>query len=155
MSRRRWDPRWWELTWLVAHRELRERARARSFWIATALLLAAVTAGTAIPAVLHGGRSTARVAVVGAAVAALAQVAREAGGVAGATVTVVPLPSVAAAQARLRSGDVDAALIGDSEVLVNSKKSFSSSTPGASLAGALSQLGGLQKLYAELPQGGR
>lgn len=141
---------WWALTWLVARREISDRLRAKSFWIASVLLLVAVAAGAVIPSLLHGHKNTARVGVVGGPVTAMIQTAREAGRISGTTVTVVKLPGITAAKAELRSGAIDAALVGDSEVLVK-EQSFAASSPSSSLSGALAQIGGLQKLYAQLP----
>ena len=143
---------WWELTRLVTIREIRERARARSFWVASAILLIGVAVGAIIPAVNHGSHPTARVGIVGGPVAALSQTAREAGRISGTTVAVVQLPDVAAARSRLRSGSLDAVLVGDTEVLVKHQQALGTSSPGATLAGALAQIGGLQKLYAQLPR---
>jgi ABC-2 type transport system permease protein len=142
---------WWALTWLVAQREIKDRARAKSFWIASVFLLAAVAAGAIIPALLQGNRSTARVGIVGGPVASLTQTAREAGRLSGTTVTVVTLPSIASAKAELRSGKLSAVLIGDREVLVEQQSFNAGSSPGGTLPGALSQIGGLQKLFAQLP----
>ncbi len=139
---------WWSLVWLVARREINDRTRAKSFWIASILLLVAVAAGAILPALLHGHHSTARVGIVGGPAAALAATAREAGRISGTTVTVVPLPDVATAKAELRSGKIAAALVGDSEVLI---KQASFNAGAGTLYGALSQVGGLQKLYAQLP----
>jgi ABC-2 type transport system permease protein len=144
---------WWQLTRIVAGREIVERARAKSFWVASVLLLVAVAAGVLIPALLHGTRSAARVGVVGGPAAALAQTVREAGRISGTTVTIVPMPDVAAAKARLRSGTLAAVLVGDSAVLVKQQALGGSGSPGATLGGALSEVGGLQRLYAELPPG--
>jgi len=137
---------WWKLTWLVTRREIADRARARSFWIASAILLIAVIAGAVIPAALSGGRSTARIGIVGGPVAALSATAAEAGTITGTTVHVVVLPDIAAAQAGLRSGNLAAVLVGDSEVLVNKQ-----SVTGSSIGTTLAQIGGLQRLYAQLP----
>lgn len=142
---------WWALTWLVARREIKDRARAKSFWIASVLLLAAVAAGATIPALLQGSHSTARVGIVGGPAASLTQTAREAGRLSATTVTVVTLPSVAAAKAALRSGKIAAALVGDREVLVKQQSFDAGSSPGGTLSGALSQIGGLEKLFTELP----
>jgi ABC-2 type transport system permease protein len=144
---------WWKLTWLVSKREMRAQTRARSFWIASVLLLIAVAAGAIIPALIHAGHPPARVGIVGGPAAALSQTAREAGRISGTTVTLVPLPDVASAKAGLRSGRLSAALIGDSEVLVKQQSVTATSSPGATLAGALSQVGGLLRLYAQLPPG--
>jgi ABC-2 type transport system permease protein len=142
------------LIWLVARREIRDRVRAKSFWVASVILLLAVVAGVIIPAFTHGHRSTARVGIVGSQVAALTQTVKQAGQVSGTTVTVIPLPNVAAARARLRSGDLDAVLVGDREVLVKQLPVAGSSSAGATLPGALgalAEIGGLQRLYALIP----
>ena len=142
------------LIWLVARREIRDRVRAKSFWVASVILLLAVVAGVIIPAFTHGHRSTARVGIVGGQVAALTQTVKQAGQVSGTTVTVIPLPNVAAARARLRSGDLDAVLVGDREVLVKQLPVAGSSSAGATLPGALgalAEIGGLQRLYALIP----
>jgi ABC-2 type transport system permease protein len=140
-----------ELIWLVARREIRDRARAKSFWVASVILLLAVAAAVIIPALTHGGRATARVGIVGGPVAALTQTVREAGRVSGTTVTVVPLPDVTAARAKLRSGDLAAVLVGDSEILVKQQPLGGSSSSGGTALGALSEVGGLQRLFALLP----
>jgi ABC-2 type transport system permease protein len=142
---------WWELTALVARREIRQRARARSFWIASVLLLIAVAAGAIIPGLVHGHHSAARVGIVGRVTAAVTATVRQAGQISATTVTVVPLPDLASAKAGLRSGSLNAVLIGDSEVLVEQQPVTGASSPGATLVGALSQVGGLQKLYSQLP----
>ena len=142
------------LIWLVARREIRDRVRAKSFWVASVILLLAVVAGVIIPAFTHGHRSTARVGIVGGQVAALTQTVKQAGQVSGTTVTVIPLPNVAAARVRLRSGDLDAVLVGDREVLVKQLPVAGSSSAGATLPGALgalAEIGGLQRLYALIP----
>jgi ABC-2 type transport system permease protein len=142
------------LIWLVARREIRDRVRAKSFWVASVILLLAVVAGVIIPAFTHGHRSTARVGIVGGQVAALTQTVKQAGQVSGTTVTVIPLPNVAVARARLRSGDLDAVLVGDREVLVKQLPVAGSSSAGATLPGALgalAEIGGLQRLYALIP----
>jgi ABC-2 type transport system permease protein len=137
---------WWAMTWLVARREINDRGRAKSFWIASALLLVAVAAGAIVPALLAGSHSTARIGIVGVPAAALSQTAREAGRISGTSVTVVALPSVAAAEAALRSGKVAAALVDDAEVLVNRQP-----VTGSSIGTTLAQIGGLQKIYDQLP----
>jgi ABC-2 type transport system permease protein len=142
---------WWTLTWLVARREINDRLRARSFWIASVLLLVAVAVAAVLPALLQGHRDTARVGIVGGQVASQTKTAREAGVISGTNVTVVTLPDLAAGKAQLRSGKLDAVLVGDSEVLVKQQSFAASSSPGGSLAGALAEIGGLQQLYAQLP----
>jgi ABC-2 type transport system permease protein len=119
-----------ELIRLVAVREIRDRARAKSFWVASVILLLGVAAAAIIPGLLRGHQATARVGIVGGQVGALTQTVQEEGRVSGTTVTV---------------------LVGDSEVLVKQQPVGGSSSPGSTLPGALSQIGGLQRLYALLP----
>ena len=56
---------WLGTVWLIAARELRQGARAKSFRIVTVLLVAAVAAAMLIPAALHGHQSTQKVGIVG------------------------------------------------------------------------------------------
>jgi len=139
---------WWTLTRLVIKREIRERTQAKSFWIATVILLIAVAAAAVIPAVLSGHRSTARVGVVGGDTVALTQAALEAGRITETTVNVITVPDVASAKAQLRSGNLDAVLVGGTEVLVKQNAVFGSK---GTLAGTLAQVGGFAKVYQALP----
>jgi ABC-2 type transport system permease protein len=142
---------WWKLTWLVTRREINDRARAKSFWIASIFLLVGVAAGAVIPALVEGGgQSASPIGIVGGPVTAQTQAVREAGRASGTKVRVVVLPSVAVAKAQLRSGKVDAVLVGDSQVLVK-QQSYAGSPSGGTVAQALAQLGGLQKLFALIP----
>jgi ABC-2 type transport system permease protein len=138
---------WWNLTWLVARREIGDRGRAKSFWVASIILLLGVACGAVIPALLHGGKSTVRIGIVGGNISSLTQTARTAGQVSGVNVDVDVLPDVAAARIAVKSGTVSAAIIGDSYVLVKQQ----SVTGGSGPATTLAQLGGLQKVYAQLP----
>ena len=142
---------WWKLTWLVTRREINDRARAKSFWIASVLLLVAVALGAIIPALLQGGKSTATIGIIGGPSATLDEVAQVAGRLTGDTVITVPVRSVAAAKAELLSGRLSAVLVGDSEVLVKKQPLFNTSSPGSSIGGALAVIGGLQKLIVQLP----
>jgi ABC-2 type transport system permease protein len=137
---------WWTLTWLVARRELADRGRAKSFWIASAVLLVAVAAGAVIPALLQAQHRPVPIGIVGSQVAGLAQTVKEAGRISGSAVTVVTLPSIAAAKADLRSGKLAAVLVGDTEVLVKQQ-----SVTGSSIGTTLAEVGGLLKLYRQLP----
>ncbi|HEY3903261.1 MAG TPA: ABC transporter permease [Streptosporangiaceae bacterium] len=141
---------WWKLTWLVTRREINDRARAKSFWVASIVLLVGVAAGALIPALVQGGQSSSPIGIVGGPVSALTQTVREAGRAAGTKVQVIVLPSVAVARAELRSGKIDAVLVGDSQVLVK-QQSYTGSPSGGTVAQALAQLGGLAKLFAVLP----
>jgi ABC-2 type transport system permease protein len=140
---------WWTMTWLVAVREMRDRTRAKSFWVASVLLLVAVAAGAVIPAVLQGKKATALVGIVGSPVTAQSQAAHQAGLLAGVDVTVTVLPDLAAARTGLRSGRLAAVLVHDSEVLVKQQAVGGSKSGG--LAATLADVAGLRSLYGKLP----
>lgn len=144
---------WWELTWLIARRELREGARARSFRIVTVILVLAVAAAVVIPAVAHGPRKVQKVGIVGGSAAAMTRTVQTAARIAGATVKIVRVADVATAQTQLRSGALTVVLIADREVLVKQTPSAGTSSSGSSLAGALAQVGGLSRLFALVPAG--
>jgi len=110
--------RWIRLTAIVAEREIRQRGRSRAFLISTIVLLLVVVAGVAIPAILAHNAKPQRVGVVGGQLTAMTEIVREAGRLTGTGVTVVPQPSLAAAEAALRSGGLDVVLANDSEVVV-------------------------------------
>jgi ABC-2 type transport system permease protein len=139
------------MTWLVAKRELQQRGRTRVFAIPTVILLLAVALGVALPAILSGRSKAQRVGVVGGDTATLTSIVTEAGRLAGVKVTVVPEPSAAAAEAALRSGDLNVVLVNGTEVLVKQVPIGGESSAGGTLPGALAQLAGLSKLFAEVP----
>ena len=127
-----------------------DRGRAKSFWVATVLLIVAVAAAAVIPALLKGSPSTARIGIVGNT-ASLTAAAREAGKITSTPVAVVTLPDVAAAAAaQLKSGALDAVLVGSREVLVKQQSSPDRSGSNG-IATTLSQVVGLDKLFAQLP----
>ena len=110
--------RWLRLTAIVAEREIRQRGRSRAFAVSTIVLLLVVAAGVTIPAILAHSAKPQRVGIVGGQLAAMTEIVREAGHLTGTGVTVVPQPSLAAAEAALRSGRLDVVLANDSEVVV-------------------------------------
>ncbi|MHB1488275.1 MAG: ABC transporter permease [Acidimicrobiales bacterium] len=140
------------LTWLVAQRELRERSRATSFRVATAILIVAVGAGVAIPALAKGHSQAQQVGVVSGRPSD-SQLVQEAGNLAGVSVVVDQLPSLASAQAGLSSGSLAAVLVSSREVLIKQGLNAGSVSTTARLAGALSQLAGLQALDPHLSGG--
>jgi ABC-2 type transport system permease protein len=136
-----------QLTWLVARREIMQRGRTRVFAITTLILMVAVALGVALPAILSSGGKTQHVGIVGADTATLSGIVAESGRLSGETAVAVPLPNLAAAEAALRSGQVSAVLVENTEVLV--KQIPVSGTSGS--LGTLSQLAGLSKLIQEVP----
>jgi ABC-2 type transport system permease protein len=146
---------WWALTWLVTRRELRDRGRARSFWIASALLLVAVAAAAIIPALLQGSHSssggTESVGIVGGDVAPLSTAIHQAAKASGSTIDIVVLPDVAAARAQLLAGKLSAVLVSNTEVLVKQQSVSGGSSSNPDLADALADIGALRKFYPQLP----
>jgi ABC-2 type transport system permease protein len=136
---------WFREVSLVAGRELRQGARARSFRVVTVLLVAAVAAAVVIPAVLRHHQSTQKVGIVGGSEAAAANTVRTAARIAGVKAQVVNLPDLAAAEARLRDGTLAAVLVAGREVLVDQTPAQGTTQSGASLTGALALLGGLAR----------
>ena len=145
------NKRWWRMTALVAEREVRQRGRSRAFAVSTIVLLLVVAAGVAIPAIVAHSSKPQRVGVVGAPVAAMTEIVREAGHLTGTSVTVVPEPSTASAEAALRSGDLDVVLVNDTEVVVK-QVSLAAGSSGT-LPSAIADVAGLTKLVGQLPPG--
>ena len=139
--------RTFRMTWLVARREMLQRGRTRIFAITTLILMIAVALGVALPAILSGGGATQRVGITGGDTATMTGIVTEAGRLAGVKAVAVPEPSVAAAEAALRSGDVSAVLVNGTEVLVKQ-------VPLAGVTGGLAtlaQVAGLSKLVQTVP----
>ena len=135
------------MTWLVARRELRQRAKTRAFAISTVVLVLAVALGVALPAILSRNAKPERIGYVGGNAATTTGIIAEAGRLAGVKTVAVPQPSVAAAEAALRSGDLSAVLVGDTEVLVKQ-------VPLGGVSGGLAtlaQVAGLSKLVETVP----
>ena len=144
---------WWGLTSLVARREFRERAKAKAFWVASVIFVLGALAGAIIPALISSSSAapTAKVGIVGGQQASLTQAVAEAGRLTRTTITVAPLGSVAAADAGLRSGTLEAVIINGNEVLI--KQQAVGGSPGSAVASTLAQVVGLQRLFAALPAG--
>jgi ABC-2 type transport system permease protein len=140
--------RWFRLTAIVAQREIRQRGRSRAFAISTIVLLLVVAAGVAIPAIVAKNAKPQRVGVVGTSVAAMTGVVREAGRLTDTAVTVVREPSLAAAEAAVRSGGLDVALVNNREVVVKQVQ-----LAGGGLAASIADVAGLSKLLGQLPPG--
>jgi ABC-2 type transport system permease protein len=136
---------WFREVWLVAGRELRQGARARSFRVVTVLLVLAVAAAVVIPAALRHRQSTQKVGIVGGSEPAATDTVRTAARIAGVGVQVVRLPDLGAATAQLRTGTLAAVLVAGREVLVEQTPAQGTTASGASLAGALALVGGLAR----------
>ena len=136
------------VTWLVARRELRLRAKTRTFLITTAIMLIAVALAVALPAVLSGKSKPDRIGVVGGVTPTVSGIVAEAGRLAGGQAAVVVAePSLAAAKTALLSGDLSAVLVPNSEIFVKQ-------VPLGGVSGTvktLSQLAGLSRLIETVP----
>ncbi len=133
---------WLATVWLIAARELRQGARARSFRIVTLLLVAAVAAAMLIPAAMHGHKSTQKVGIVGSAPAAVLTV-RTAARITGTAVQPVAFSSLGEAEAALSAGKLAAVLVPGREVLIPRTPYAGVAPDASSLEGALALAGGL------------
>ncbi|GAB7193108.1 hypothetical protein NUM3379_38170 [Kineococcus sp. NUM-3379] len=96
------------LWWLVARREVAVRVRDRGFVVSTLLMLAIVLGAVLVPQLLAGGVQRYEVAAVAGTAPLLAGGGDGAGG---AVVAVRRVRDVAGAEALVRAGSVDAALL--------------------------------------------
>jgi ABC-2 type transport system permease protein len=135
------------VTWLVARRELRLRARTRVFLLTTAVMLIAVALAVALPAILSGKSKPDRIGVVGTVTPTISGIVTEAGRLSGGQAVVVAEPGLAAAKAALRSGDLSAVLVPNSGIFVKQVPLGGVSGTVATLA----QLAGLSKLIETVP----
>jgi ABC-2 type transport system permease protein len=136
-----------QLTWLVARREIRLRARTRVFVITTAILLVAVALAVALPALLSGHSSGPdRIGVVGGS-DAINGIVTEAGQLSGGSAVAVSEPTLAAAKTALAGGDVTAVLVPGQQILVEQVPLGGVSGSVATLA----QLAGLARLVQTDP----
>lgn len=139
------------LTWLVARREVRERAKARSFTVTTLLLVVAVAVGVVLPALLSSKPAPLHVGLVDSEPAAL-DVVHQAAHLTGVKAAVVPEKGLAAARRDLRSGRVSVAFVPGREVLVKRLPSRTDRSSASYLvASALAELDGERALLARLP----
>ncbi len=133
---------------LVASREVRERFRSRVFRFGTVLVVLVVAAAVVIPVLRKGRHSHTRVGVVGTLSAPLQNAVVAAGAAAGTIIELVPVPSVAAAEADLRSGTIALAIDGTQRLIVKKAISPTDTSTNAlatrAVAGALSLQAGLE-----------
>jgi len=136
------------VTWLVAGRELRLRAKTRTFLITTAIMLIAVALAVALPAILAGKSKPDRIGVVGGVTPTISSIVAEAGRLSGGQAAVVVAePSLAAAKTALLNGDLNAVLVPNSQIFVKQ-------VPLGGVSGTVStlaQLAGLSRLIETVP----
>ncbi len=93
--------------WLVARREIRERSRSKAFWIGIAIMLIAVIAAIAVPAMIQAGKITRDVGFTGSTPATLPGTVIEQGKAVDVTVRVHHYGGVAAGEQALRDRNVN------------------------------------------------
>jgi len=135
------------MTWLIAQREIRIRARTRVFRVTAVIMLLAVALAVALPAILSSKNSTERVGVVGTVTPTISSIITEAGRLGGSTTIAVAEPSVSAAEASLRSGSLNAVLVPNQEIIVQKVPLGGVSGSTATLA----QLAGIARLIQAVP----
>ncbi|HVV75014.1 MAG TPA: ABC transporter permease [Mycobacteriales bacterium] len=133
---------------LAASREITQRVRSRTFWVATGVTLLAITAVIVIPALKSNGPARERVGIVGASSSAVAAAARASAKQVNATVEIVPEPDAQAASADISHGKVDIAVVDASQILVRHTLAESDGTTKAQLARALAVILGEQRAFA-------
>jgi ABC-2 type transport system permease protein len=134
---------------LVAARELRERLRGRAFRVGTLLILAVIAAAIVIPAVRGDRASVQRVGVVGVLSTPLRAGLVADATAAGTTVTLVSVASRPAAEADLRAGRIDIAVIDSREVVTDKPATADGTSATAQLADAVARtLGTAQAVQA-------
>lgn len=92
--------------WLVARREIRERARSRAFQASVLLMIVGVAAVLILPALLKPD-STRDIGVTGSAPAALSSTITQRAQAAGITARIHPYASLAAGEQAVRQGNLD------------------------------------------------
>lgn len=133
---------------LIARREITERLRGRIFRVGTLAVLIAVGAAIIIPTI-HGSSAPTKqtVGVVGSLSLQAKQIVYTVGRANHAAVKLVAEPSLLAAEAGLRSGKLDFAIVDDDRVLVNQPVSANSSPADPSLVQDVAEYLGVLKAY--------
>ncbi len=121
-------------TALVATREIRERVRARSFKVVTALLLAAVAGAIILPVALKGSGHPQHIGTVGALSGPQRAAIAAAAKAVGTSADFVAEQDRASAEADLRSGRIDLAVIEGQKVMAKKAVTPTETTATARLA---------------------
>jgi ABC-2 type transport system permease protein len=98
-------------SWLVAAREIRERGRSRAFVASLLLMLLAVAAAIAVPALLDTGAGTKDVGVTGATPAGLDAAVQAQGDAVDTTMRIHHYDTRAEGEAAARDGDIDVLVV--------------------------------------------
>ena len=97
--------------WLIARREIRERARSRGFRISVLLMLIVVVAIVLIPTMLDTTDTTKNVGITGATSQVTQQALSREGGSGDLTLRLRPFDTAAAGEKALRDQDIDVLVV--------------------------------------------
>ena len=135
---------------LVARREILERVRGRIFRVGTIIILLIVGAAIVIPKIHSNSTSPPqKVGVVGAPNPALNQVVKYSGKQSQTAVQVVSEPNLSSAEAAVRSGALDVAIVNGDKIIVNQPVTANSSSDTASLVEVLAPELGVLHAYQQ------
>ncbi len=130
---------------LVAGREIRQRVRGRVFRVATLLLLLAVAAAVVIPVATRGKSHPQQVGVVGTLTPRLHQAITTAAARVKTDVHVVAQKDVTGADAALRAGRIDVAVVDGERLVVKRTVTSGDTSRTAQFTTALAELLGVNK----------
>jgi ABC-2 type transport system permease protein len=135
---------------LVAGREIHERVKGRIFRVGTIIILLVVAGAIVIPKI-HSNQTSPpqQVGVVGAPNAALNQVIKYSAKQGQTTVRIVSEPTLESAEAALRSGKLDVAVINGERIVTNQPVSSNSSSDTADLVAVLAPELGVLHAYQQ------
>ncbi|HEX5824122.1 MAG TPA: ABC transporter permease [Candidatus Limnocylindrales bacterium] len=97
--------------WLVARRELLERGRSRAFLFSLILSVGIIVAGLFLPGLIGGSSGVQHLGIVGSPPASVSNGLAATAKLAGMVVRTEPVADLAAGEARLRDGSLDAVLV--------------------------------------------
>jgi len=132
---------------LVAAREIRERIRGRVFRVGTLLILVVVAAAIVVPVLRGSSSHSERIGVEGALAAPLRTDVMAAGASIGATVQLVAEADTATADADLRAGRIDLAVLDSRELVVDKAIGTGDTSTMAELTGALAKALGVEEAF--------
>ena len=106
----------WRQGWLVARRELRERSRSRAFLASVVIMILAVVAAIALPALIDAGGGTKHVGLTGTTPANLADTITAQGDAVGAKTNIRHYDTLPAAEQAVRDGSIDVLVVDTSRL---------------------------------------
>jgi ABC-2 type transport system permease protein len=128
-------------SWLVARREIRERGRSRGFLLSLVLMLIAVVAAMALPALLDRGPGTEDIGLTGSIPTELPAVLEAHGDAVDTPIRIHRFDTVAAGEDAVRDEEIDVLIVdGDSlEWRLHADEQLQAITTGAIQAAAIRQ----------------